>query len=298
MGALGALVSALVLAGAWEQRAPLPVPRSEVAGARLGSQIAVVGGFLADGSNSARVDLYSPARDRWTRLPDLPVAVNHPMAVGFGGRLYVSGGYRVFGGPPLRTAFVLRGGRWHSLPPLPFGRAAAGAAVVSRSIYVVGGVGPRGVVSTMLVYDVPRRRWRALPGPVAREHLGVTALSGRVYVVGGRASGRLFSLVHAWNPVTRRWSLRASLPEPRGGTAAGVAAGRIVSAGAESAAGTSNAVYAYDPRSNSWTTLPRLPTARHGLAVVGVGSKIYVIGGGPTPGLSVSAANEMLDLAG
>ena len=61
-------------------------------------------------------------------------------------------------------------------------------------------------------------------------------------------------------------------------------------------AGTSDAVYAYEPARDEWRTLPNLPTARHGLAVVGVGSTIYVIGGGPRPGLSVSAANEALDL--
>jgi hypothetical protein len=56
-------------------------------------------------------------------------------------------------------------------------------------------------------------------------------------------------------------------------------------------------VYAYDPGADAWRTLPNLPTARHGLAVVGFGATIYVIGGGPVPGLSVSAANEALDLS-
>jgi hypothetical protein len=70
----------------------------------------------------------------------------------------------------------------------------------------------------------------------------------------------------------------------------------IVSAGDESSAGTSAAVYAYTPASNGWRRLPDLPTPRHGLAVVGIGSILYVIGGGPRPGLSVSDANESLDL--
>jgi hypothetical protein len=34
------------------------------------------------------------------------------------------------------------------------------------------------------------------------------------------------------------------------------------------------------------------------VAVVGVGTTIYVVGGGPTPGLTVTAANESLNLAG
>jgi hypothetical protein len=70
----------------------------------------------------------------------------------------------------------------------------------------------------------------------------------------------------------------------------------IVSAGAESSAGTSAAVYSYSPAANRWRRLPDLPTPRHGLAVVGIGATIHVIGGGPTPGLSVSAANESLEL--
>jgi N-acetylneuraminic acid mutarotase len=293
---LGALASAVVLAGAWQVKAPLPLARSEVAGARLGSQIAVVAGFLADGGSSSRVDLYSPARNRWTTLPPLPVRVNHPMAAGAGGRLYVFGGYRAGVAGPSRGAFVLRGGRWRTLAPLPLGRAAAGAAVVGRRIYVAGGVGPAGIARSMLAYDLSTGRWRTLPGPTPREHLGVTTLGGRLYVVGGRVSGTPTAVVESWSPATGPWRRETSLPEPRGGTGAGVAAGRIVSAGAESAAGTSNAAYAYDSARRVWTRLPDVPTAQHGLAVVGIGSVVHVIGGGPVPGLSVSAAHEALDV--
>jgi N-acetylneuraminic acid mutarotase len=77
-----------------------------------------------------------------------------------------------------------------------------------------------------------------------------------------------------------------------------VADGEIVDAGAESAGGTSAAVYAYNPASNRWHRLPDQPIARHSVAVVGVGTTIYVVGGGPTPGLTVTAANESLNLAG
>jgi hypothetical protein len=40
--------------------------------------------------------------------------------------------------------------------------------------------------------------------------------------------------------------------------------------------------------------MPDLPTPRHGLAVQGVGNVLYVIGGGPTAGLSVAPQNEAL----
>jgi N-acetylneuraminic acid mutarotase len=57
-------------------------------------------------------------------------------------------------------------------------------------------------------------------------------------------------------------------------------------------------VYTYDPAANRWRRLPDQPTARHSVAVVGVGTTIYVVGGGRTPGLTVTAANESLNLAG
>ena len=36
-----------------------------------------------------------------------------------------------------------------------------------------------------------------------------------------------------------------------------------------------------------------MPTARYGLGVASVHDRIYVLGGGPQPGLSVSNANEI-----
>jgi N-acetylneuraminic acid mutarotase len=136
-----------------------------------------------------------------------------------------------------------------------------------------------------------------LSGPRPREHLGVTALSGQLYVVAGRIHGQPLSIVQRWSPSTGRWQQLASVPEPRGATGAGAADGQIVSAGAESAAGTSAVVYAYMPSTNRWRRLPDQPVARHSVAVVGVGTSVYVVGGGPTPGLTVTAANESLNLA-
>jgi hypothetical protein len=206
---LAELVAAAgVLAGSWESGPPLPLARSEVAGAAWRDQIVVAGGFLDDGQSSARVDAYTPRVQLWRRLPDLPLAVNHAMAAAGGGRLYVVGGYGA--GRPRRDAFVLDGSRWRRLPSLPFARAAAGAAVVDNTLYVAGGVGPFGIARSLLAYDIRRKRWRTLPGASPREHLGVTALRGRLYAVGGRAAGRLFSIVERWAPRERRWRRLAS----------------------------------------------------------------------------------------
>jgi len=290
------------LAGAasprWDTAAPVPVPRTEVAAALFGKEIAVVGGFVASGRNSSRADAYSPARNRWRRLPNLPVSVDHAMAVGRGADLYVLGGYGARSA--LASAFVLRGNRWVSLPPLPAPRAAAGAAIVRDKVYVVGGVeAPGRLARDGFALDLKNRRWSLIAGPRPREHLGAAALGGLVYAVAGRTAGldTNLDIVEAYEPAANRWRAIQRVPGTRGGTAAAAVAGRIVSAGGEEAGGTIRTVFAYTPATRRWTQLPSLPRPRHGLGLAGYRGRAYALAGGPQPGLTVSNSNQVLRVA-
>lgn len=292
--ALLALALPLVASAVWRTRAPLPLARSEVAAAAFGTQVAVVGGFLADGTSSARVDLYRTKTDSWTRAADLPAPVNHSTAAAVGGRLVVAGGYGAN-----RSAWVLTSGRWRALPRLPAPRAAAGAAVLGGRLYVVGGVGDGGLAENALEFDLRRRRWRLVAGPTPREHLGVVAAQGRLYAIGGRTAGidTNVATVESWRPGERRWRRERPLPEPRGGTGAATMGARIVSVGGEAPEGTIRSVYVFDARSRTWSRGGDLPRPRHGLGVATVGATVYVVGGGPEPGLTVSDANDALCFA-
>ncbi|MBA3366358.1 MAG: galactose oxidase [Actinobacteria bacterium] len=302
VGLAVALVPAAAVASAvqqWRRAAPLPLPRTEVAVAVLGKEIVVVGGYLADGATSPRVDAYAPARNTWRRLPDLPLAVNHSVAAGHGGRLYVVGGYGG-NGERLRSAFAFANGRWSSLPALPEPRAAAGAAIVGNKLYVVGGVGtgsPR-LAQRGLAFDLQRRRWSTIPGPTPREHLAVTSAAGRVYAIAGRTAGLDTNLAHTevYRPGSKGWTRLPPVPGARGGTAAAAVGTTIVSAGGEAPGGTIATVYGLNTRTRRWRRLPDLPTPRHGLGLSAFGGRVYAIGGGPRPGLFVSGANEVLAL--
>jgi len=57
-------------------------------------------------------------------------------------------------------------------------------------------------------------------------------------------------------------------------------------------------VLAYRIAEKRWIRLADLPTPRHGVGVAAVAGRVYVIGGGPDPGLTVSSANEALEIAG
>jgi N-acetylneuraminic acid mutarotase len=295
-------VTSLLVAAAlaWLGASPAPEPRTEVAAAVVGGEIALVGGLTAEGAPSSRVDAYSPKLERWRRLPDLPVGVHHAMVASDGTRLYVVGGYggSLGVGSRLRTAFVLAGDTWRALPRLPEPRAAGGAALVGGRLYVVGGVGASGLARRAYAFDLRTRRWLLVPAPSPREHLAVTATGGKIYALGGRSAGidTNVATFEVWAPGTKRWRRLPPVPQPRGGTGAAVAAGSIVSVGGEAPSGTIASVYAYDLASGRWRRLPDLPTPRHGLGVVGIGARVYALAGGPVPGLTVSDANEFLDL--
>jgi N-acetylneuraminic acid mutarotase len=283
--------------GSWRQAAAVPDPRSEVAAALVNGQIAMVGGFSRTGGNSRRVDSFSPKTNRWRRLPDLPLAVDHSTAAAFRGVLYVAGGYRSDRAPS-REAFAFRDGSWRRLPRMPSPRAAAGAAFSRGKLYVMGGVGPSGLARSALEYDPAKRRWRTITGPTPREHLGVTSARGRVFVVAGRTAGFDTNLdtVEAYSPATGRWATLPPVPGRRGGTSATATGRYVVSVGGEANEGTIEEVYALDLNDNRWRRLPDLPTPRHGLGVVYANGRVYVLAGGPTPGLSVSPANEFIAL--
>ena len=300
---MAATITVLVAGGvgsaaqpSWRPARPVPVPRTEVAAAPLGREIAVVGGFVASGRNTGRADAYSPARNRWRRLPDLPVTVDHAAAAGAAAGLYVAGGYGP-GSVPLASVFSFRQGRWTPLAPMPAPRAAAGGAILGGKLYIVGGVeAPGRLARDAFAFDFRTQRWATIRGPRPREHLGAAALDGLVYAVAGRTGGLDTNLdvVEAFDPRRGRWRAIPRVPGKRGGTAAAAVAGSLISAGGEEPTGTIPTVYAYSPVTRRWRELPRLRTSRHGIGLVGWRGRAYALAGGPKPGLTVSGANEVL----
>jgi non-specific serine/threonine protein kinase len=284
---------------AWRRLAPVPSQRTEVAAAAVGRRIWVLGGYGSDGTTLATAEVYDTATGSWSRGPDLPLAVNHAMAATLDGVLYVAGGNDRQG--PSTQVARLEGNGWRALAALPQGRSAGGLVALDGRLYLVGGVVDGGLAADTQVYDPGADRWSSAAGlPTPREHLGAAASGGRVYVVGGRVRGVGNNLAAAevFDPGAGRWSAVADLPTARGGLAAtATAGGQVVAVGGEAAA-TFPEAEAFDPASGRWRSLPPLPTPRHGLGVVAVGEVVYVLAGGPRPGLHTSSANEAIDLGG
>jgi N-acetylneuraminic acid mutarotase len=290
----------------WTPLAPAQLERTEVAAARIGRHVYVVGGFERSSERTvAAVERYDIRRDRWTRVADMPVALNHPTAAASGRRLYVHGGYRGETDLSAPTGTLLRYDpgrrRWRRLPSSPTPRAAHALAAIRGRLYAAGGANDTGSLRSLEIYDIRRARWRrgpSFPGP-ARNHTTGVASGGRFYVLAGRDAGN-FAGVERYDPRRRAWETLPPLRVARGGIASvRLSDGRIVVFGGErlEPGGTTiPEVELFDPRRGRWSSLPDLRTPRHGLGGVALGRRVYAIQGGPTPGLDFSNAIEYLDV--
>jgi N-acetylneuraminic acid mutarotase len=113
---------------------------------------------------------------------------------------------------------------------------------------------------------------------------------------GGRLTNSLVNtdIVEKYDPSSDSWVTDLEpMPSKRSGIAATNVNGFIHVFGGEQNQGTFDSNERYDPANNIWTFEPSMPTARHGLGVTAFDSKIFVIGGGPRPGLTVSDENEI-----
>jgi N-acetylneuraminic acid mutarotase len=290
----------------WTALRPAALERTEVAAARAGRFVYVVGGFeRASGATTAAVERYDIRRDRWRRMRPMPIGLNHPTAVVHRGRVYVHGGYAGDSGLTEPTRGLLRydpaQDRWRRLPSSRTPRAAHAAAVVGGRLYIAGGANDAGSMRSLEIYDFGRRRWSrgpSFPGP-ARNHLTGVASGGLFYALAGRDSSNL-TTAERYDPRRRAWEPLPPLRTPRGGIAsARLRDGRIVVFGGENLApgGTTiGEVELFDPRTRRWRSLPPMLTPRHGLGGVSLGRRVYAIQGGTSPGFSFSPEIEVLDV--
>lgn len=292
--------------GRWETKAPLPLPRSEMAwGTALRGRVHIVGGY-----GNQRVDrpyhhAFDPKANAWVELAPLPRGANHVAVVAHGDLLYALGGFVEQNRTPHVDCFVWEadGDRWRQIAPLPRPRGAGAAVVVAGKVWHIGGAGDgpdRASVGWNEVYDPATDKWevrRALPA--ARDHTGTVVWEGRIHVIGGRFN--IFEhntgLHHLYDPATDRWSLKAPLPTPRSGHGAVIVGERVYVMGGEGgslAPGAQGFVYgqteSYHFPTDTWMRHAPMPTPRHGLGAAAVDGVIYVAGGGPVLGGGVQSA--------
>ena len=130
--------------GTWDSLAPATLARTEVAAARVGRFVYVMGGFeRRTGATTAATERYDIERDAWTRVADMPVGLNHAAAAAHRGNVYVLGGYRGRSSLDRETAALYRydprADRWRRLASAPTARGALAVGVIGHRLYAIGG---------------------------------------------------------------------------------------------------------------------------------------------------------------
>ena len=287
--------------GRWQSRAPLPLPRSEMAWAvAMQGRVHLVGGYGEQRVDRPYHHAYEPAADRWTARAPLPLGANHVGVAAEGDTLYAIGGFIEQNRRPHAECFAWSAveDRWRRIAPLPQACGSMACVMLEGRLHAIGGaVGDtfdtKRSVDWHLVYEPREDRWRrAAPLPTARDHTGTLVAGGVIHVIGGRVDSFHTNshLHHTWDPRTDRWTMRNPLPTARSGHGAVLVDGRIFVMGGE---GT-NRVYgqneAYDLARDQWEQYAPMPTPRHGLGAAAIGNVIHVAGGGPVVGGGVQSA--------
>ena len=188
-----------------------------------------------------------------------------------------------------------------AMPAAPTARAAHAAGVIGARLYAAGGAHGGGALTRLEVYDfaarplvAPGRRCGSRastsrrPSTAARCTCSPAARPGAATSPSPSATSRTAAL----GARCRRCASRAA------GSPRRRSAGAIVVVGGEEGAGTIAEVESYDPRRRRWRSEPPLPTPRHGLGAVALRSCVFVLEGGPVPGLTYSDRVEALRIRG
>jgi hypothetical protein len=281
----------------WSPRTPSPLERTEVAAARIGRHVYVVGGFdRATGATTDAVARYDIRRDSWGLVEPLPIAVNHATAASARGKLYVHGGFtderRLTGATAQLHVYDPARGSWKRLPDSATPRAAHALGAIGGKLFAAAGANSSSdKLRTLEIYSISKGRWKAGQAmDVGRNHVGSTVARDRLYVLGGRPGN--LAVGEVYDPDTRRWSRLPSLSTPRSGFAAVTVRGRVVAFGGETAAGTIPEVEML--RGGRWSELPDMLTPRHGVGGAARKGRAFALEGGPEPGFHFSNAVESL----
>lgn len=172
------------------QGSPMPSGRGRGAGGVAVHQGKIYyAGGLHNGVAVSMFDVYDPATDRWTTLPNMPTARDHFHAAVLNGKFWAIGGRNVQPGQTIAAnqAFTISSGTWQTgFEPLPTPRAGTATVVLGGEILVIGGEGGGRAWDDVEAYDPATDSWRTMRDMITARHgIQGAVCDGGVYVAGG-----------------------------------------------------------------------------------------------------------------
>lgn len=208
----------------WSSVAAMPQALNHMSAISYRGQLYVVGGYGSPGDSSTSATRgfwrYDPAGNRWSAMPDAPVARAAAGAAVLGHRLYVAGGRNDATSALSSLAiFDFETGRWTLGPSLVHPREHVAAVAADGSIWLLGGRAlGLGSFTYAERYTPGAAAWQEMaPLPVARSGFQAVVAGGGIVVVGGEDGTQTVPEVDRYNLRAGKWSRLADLPVARHG---------------------------------------------------------------------------------
>ncbi|MEM7308746.1 MAG: DUF3386 family protein [Planctomycetota bacterium] len=262
---------------------PLPEPLTSFGAAVLGDYLYVFSGhdgashgFGADrlADHFRRIRFNDPQAD-WEELATQPPAQSTALVTD-GTHIFRIGGLSFrnrgdddetdFNSTTHFARYDVEADEWTKMPDLPEPRSSLDAAVVGRSVFVVGGWNLQGESSRdapwhedVLRFDLddPEAGWHTLPGPgYLTRAASAAAHRGKLYLFGGIQQRGITRRVSIYDPQTGEWSEGPELKADS--RAAGFATSSFATGGSLYVTGDSGIVYRLSEDGTDWSNAGRL----------------------------------------
>lgn len=176
----------------WKPLTPIPAPRSRLAVAVVNDRLYVLGGLETDAKehrDSARVDVYDPAKDAWERGPDLPLARHAHAAAVIDGKIFVMGGYSLKEKlEPLARCDVLDVAQqtWSQGPDMTQTRSWFAVVEFDKTLVAIGGQDHPERLSA------PFTKWEKLDvSDILDRRFAASVAAGEIFIFGGELKSGL-----------------------------------------------------------------------------------------------------------
>lgn len=240
----------------------------------------------------------------WTQGPSLPEPLLEPGVVGFGGEVWVIGGFDE-GLEVTTDVWILGDGAtaWRAGPTAPIAFTHMNLAVSSGRLYLLGGLIGRELTPDghAWVLSDDHTTWTPIASMPAGEERGaaaVIAAPDRILVAGGADAIEAIGSVLVYTPADDTWTTTTDLPTPRSHPVGALAPDGtpLVIGGLATLDATMpmNDVLGLDA-GGAWVARAPMPTRRGGCSSAVIDGTFYCVGG--EAGTSVLRATEAYDLA-
>lgn len=203
----------------WEELAPIPEPRANMAATTYNNNIYTIAGDGPQGVSNS-VYRYITSEDRWEQLSDKPTPVADVEGVLVGEKIYIPGGRLADGEiTDVLEVYDPRKDSWERKTSVPLKISGYALADYEGQIYLFGGWDGEKVLDIVFRYDPLGDQWESMtPMPTKRAYAGAAEAGGEIYVIGGWNGQEWIEVNESFNPIRdmqneQAWMNEKSLPQ-------------------------------------------------------------------------------------